>query len=113
MHCLARIMTIVLLAVFVAGSLAHVANATGMMAAGLADAGPMSAADCEGCGPGDSDDESAATCAVVCIAPFAAVPSDATATAPLDRSHAAPGSDRVRGAPGSAAFHPPRTLAQS
>jgi len=73
MNGLARILAILLLAVFAPGTAAHAASATSMSLAMSAVAmtdGDMG--DCERCPPGD--DGKARICGQVCLAPFAAMP---------------------------------------
>jgi hypothetical protein len=83
MDRLSRILAIVLLAMFAAGTVAHGARATSMSLAMSHDAlagggmagGDMAGedmGDCDGCPPGD--DGKVPLCSQFCLAPFAALP---------------------------------------
>jgi hypothetical protein len=76
MDSLARILAIVLLAVFAAGTVAHGASATSMalaMSPAAMASGGMG--DCDKCPPGD--DGKVLFCSQFCLAPFAAIPAAA------------------------------------
>ena len=84
MDKLARILAIVLLAVFAAGTVAHATQATSMS---LAMSVPMMTdadmGDCDACPP---DDGKASLCGQVCLAPFAAIPAAAGIELPFAAS---------------------------
>ncbi|AZO00970.1 hypothetical protein EJ066_29915 [Mesorhizobium sp. M9A.F.Ca.ET.002.03.1.2] len=73
MESLSRILAIVLLVVFAAGTVAHAANATSMslaMSPVAMDDGDMG--DCDACPPDNSGKTPA--CGQACLAPFVAIP---------------------------------------
>lgn len=74
MKPLMRVLVIAFAALFAASTVAHAVSMTVMsVKMGLAaDAGPMDMTDCDGCGSGGSDDESAAACDMICAPPFVA-----------------------------------------
>ncbi|MDK1489830.1 hypothetical protein QN219_07145 [Sinorhizobium sp. 7-81] len=138
MERVGRILAIVLLAVFAAGTVAHAANATRMsfamslaMAAGNMDSGHMSTGDmaaghmtghmgagdmgagdmgdCDGCPPGD--DGKASLCVQACLAPFIAVPAAAGFELPLMAADVtASPADELTGLIGPPESPPPRTI---
>jgi hypothetical protein len=73
MDRLSRVLAIVLLAVFAAGTIAHAANVTAMalaMSPAAMTGGDMN--DCDACPP--RDDGKAQICGAACLVPFAAIP---------------------------------------
>ncbi|NRP70829.1 hypothetical protein ILFOPFJJ_01711 [Ensifer psoraleae] len=135
MERLGRILAIVLLAVFAAGTVAHAASATRMsfamspaaMAAGNVDSGHMSTGDmgaghmgagdmgagdmgdCDGCPPGD--DGKASLCVQACLAPFIAVPAAAGFELPLVAADVtASPAEELTGLIGPPESPPPRTI---
>lgn len=66
-----RILMIVILAAFAAGTVVHAASAAVMtVKMALADSGSMDGADCDGC---SGDDEGAPSCDGICVAPLLAM----------------------------------------
>jgi hypothetical protein len=110
MDRLARILAVVLLAVFAAGTIAHGASATSMSLAMSHDAmagGDMG--DCDGCPPGD--DGKASLCGQVCLAPFAAIPAAVSIELPLVAAEmAASPLQEMVGRTGPPDPSPPRTI---
>jgi hypothetical protein len=103
----------VLLVVFAAGSVVHVASATTMsLEMALVDGAAMEMADCEGCGTGGDGGESGLACDIVCIAPFAATlgPENAPGLRVVAESPAPSGVRDVVGRTGPPDPYPPRTL---
>ena len=104
---------VVLLVVFAAGSVVHVASATTMsLKMALADGPAMDMADCEGCGTGGDGDESGMACDIVCIAPFTATLSQENPQGLriVAESPAPSGVRDVVGRTGPPDPYPPRTL---
>lgn len=103
----------VLLVVFAAGSVVHVASATTMsLEMALSDGAAMKMADCEGCDAGEDGGESGQACDIVCIAPFTAtlVPETALGPRVVAELPAPPGVRDVVGRTGPPDPYPPRTL---
>ena len=112
MQPFARIRMIVLLAAFAAGSVVHVASATSMaVKMALANAGNVDMGDCVGCGI-DGDDDSSATCDIVCITSLVAkVGTDkALQLPPVVRNAIGDGVYHFAGRTGPPEPYPPRTL---
>ncbi|ORE91769.1 hypothetical protein ATO13_19295 [Stappia sp. 22II-S9-Z10] len=73
MQSFVRILVVALLAVFAAGSVAHVASTTTMaIKMAFADTGAIDMADCTGCDADDDGDDGVLVCNLVCSAPFVA-----------------------------------------
>jgi hypothetical protein len=81
MDRLARILAIVLLAVFAAGTVAHATPATSMsLAMSVSTMGDADMGDCDACPP---EGGKASLCGQVCLAPFAAIPAAAGIALPF------------------------------
>ena len=82
----ARILVVALIAVFAAWSVAQVANATTMaLEMAAVDGEAMDMADCEGCDPGEMDDQASLACNILCVSPAFAdlATSQASTSAPV------------------------------
>lgn len=104
---------VLLVAVFAAGSVAHVASATTMsLEMALAGGPAMDMADCEGCDAGGDGDEGSLTCTMVCIAPFTAIPTqdNAAGLRVVAEAPAPSGVHDFVGRKGPPDPFPPRTL---
>lgn len=107
-----RLIVVMLLAVFAAGTVAHSAMATEMaVTMAVADAGEigMDMPDCSGCDTDDATDMAA--CDLACTAPLVADLSSASLPGPHIRPQHEPSIPRdMRGRTGGPALDPPRTL---
>ena len=81
MDRLARILAVVLLVGFAAGTIVHDASATSMSLAMSHDT--MAGGDMSDCDPCPADDGKASLCNQVCLAPFAAIPAAVGVELPL------------------------------
>jgi hypothetical protein len=110
MDRLARILAVVLLAVFTAGTIAHGASVTSMalaMSPAAMTGGDMS--DCDACPPGD--DGKAQICGAACLVPFAAIPAAVDIELPLVAAEiAASPLKEIVGRTGPPDPSPPRTI---
>lgn len=113
MKSLMRVLVIAFALLFAASTVAHAVSMTVMsVKMGLAaDAGPMDMTDCDGCGSGGSDDESAATCDMICAPPFVATFDVGKAFQPLHPGIIdTPGAFGVTGYTGPPDPYPPRSF---
>lgn len=112
MQPLARILMIVLVAAFAAGSVAHAASATSIaVKMALAGAGGMNMTDCEWCGTDGDDDDADGTCDLVCVTTLIATVGCDTVPQPPVMTHAAGESVcGFVGRTGPPEPYPPRTL---
>lgn len=108
MDRLGRILAIVLLTVFAAGTIVHGASATSMSLAMSHDM--MAGGDMGDCDPCPSDDGKASLCGQVCLAPFAAIPAAVGIEFPLGAAEiAASPLKEIVGHTGQPEPSPPRT----
>lgn len=108
MDKLVRILAIVLLAAFVAGTVTHAANVTSMSLAMSHDT--MAGGDMGDCDPCPPDDGKASLCGQVCLAPFAAIPAAVGIELPLVAAEiAASPLKEIVGHTGQPEPSPPRT----
>ena len=109
MDRLGRILAIVLLTVFAAGTIVHGASATSMSLAMSHDM--MAGGDMGDCDPCPSDDGKASLCGQVCLAPFAAIPAAVGIEFPLGAAEiAASPLKEIVGHTGQPEPSPPRTI---
>jgi len=105
-----RMLVIVLLAAFAAGTVAHAANAVRMTLEMQHTAAPSDGeqADCQGC---SGDDGSTAVCDQICVAPLIMLPAEATRpqTMAVHEYTGAP-PRRLAGRTGPPATDPPRAV---
>jgi hypothetical protein len=104
-----RMLVLVLVAAFAAGTVAHAANATGMTLE-MQHAAPIDGepADCRGC---SGDDGSTAVCDQICVAPLIVLPTE-TACPQTMAGHEYAGAPprRLAGRSGPPATDPPRAI---
>jgi hypothetical protein len=103
----ARIVALILLMIFVAGTVVHEANATSTMSVVAMADGDMG--NCDGCPLGD--DGKASLCTQLCLAPFAAIPAAAgLQLLVMAFDIAAPPAEELVGRTGTPDPPPPRTI---
>lgn len=109
MSVVARILTVALLAVYLAGSVAYAASGSAMTAAmAMSDASGMNSTDCEGCG---ADGGAMPFCDAVCSSGFTALIGDhAVHSSPVMAEDFATNARNIFGRSGPPDPSPPRSI---